>query len=339
MIVIPAVISVLSAASGTSGIVLSVKGFMDQLCADATTRYVQEQNERNMLRLDEVSKRTDKEFNALGKQRLAISKNFGVFVNSFEKIHNKPEFSSFQDPGLAAFDFDEIESVSIFADLDALTAAGAVAGSVFGAAAANGTNSALWALGKAQLGSRASRLHGYAKSRAILAALGGGAKHVGGGGVALGKLMLNVASLGTGLLIEGLAMSFSASLAKKNADEAKNELHKNEGLISNAIDMQLDLAVAAEKLREVSVRLCNGTYKKLALQFKALVDEKTDWKEFTGEERKLVENCVLAVQLLHSLNNVPLYKVTKYSAEGEVEAVEPNFSEVYEKIDYAKTKA
>lgn len=52
-----------------------------------------------------------------------------------------------------------------------------------------------------------------------------------------------------------------------------------------------------------------------------------------------MENCVLAVQLLHSLNNVPLYKVTKYSAEGEVEAVEPNFSEVYEKIDYAKTKA
>lgn len=338
MIVIPAVISVLSAASGTGGLVLSVKGFIDQLDADATTRYVQEQNERNMLRLDEVSKRTDQEFNALGKQRLAISKNFGVFVKCFEKIHNKPEFSSFQDPDLAAFDFAEIESVSVFADLDALTAAGAVVGSVFGAAAAGGTNSALWALGKAQLGARASRLHGYAKSRAILTALGGGAKRVGGGGVALGKLMLNMASMGTGFLIEGLAMSFSASLAKKNADEAKKELHKNEALLSRAIEMQLDLAVAAERLRGVSVRLCNGTYKELVLQFRDLVEKKTDWEAFTAQERKLVENCVLMVQLLHGLNNVPLYKVTKYNAEGEVESVEPNFSEVYEKINYAKTK-
>lgn len=336
--VIPVVISTLSAIGGTGGLVLSVSGLKDQLDADATNRYVQEQNERNLLRFEEVSKRTDREFNALGKQRLAISKNFGVFVKAFEKIHNKPEFSSFQDPGLAAFDFDEIESVSVLADSDALKASGIVLGSVFGAAAASGTNSALWALGKAQLGPRAARMHGYAKSRAILAALGGGAKRVGGGGVALGKLMLNVASLGTSVLIEGLALSFSASLAKKNADEAKRELHKNEELISEAILMQLDLAVAAEKLREVSVRLCNGTYKKLVLQFKALVDDKTDWKEFTAEERKLVENCVLTVQLLHGLNNVPLYKVTKYNAEGEVESVEPNFSEVYEKINYANTK-
>ena len=140
-------------------------------------------------------------------------------------------------------------------------------------------------------------------------------------------------------MIEGIALAYSASLAKKNADEAKKELRKNEEIIYKAIEMQLDLAVAAEKLREVSVRLCNGTYKKLVLQFKALVDEKTDWKEFTAEERKLVENCVLAVQLLHSLNNVPLYKVTKCDAEGEIESVEPNFSEVYEKINYAKTKA
>lgn len=339
MIVLPVVISTLSAIGGMSGLALSVKGLRDQLNADTTNRYVQEQNERNLLRFEEASKRTDQEFNALGKQRLAISKNFAVFVKAFEKIHNKPEFSSIQDPGLTAFDFDEIESVSIFADADALTAAGAVAGSVFGAAAASGTNSALWAIGKAQLGQKAARLHGVAKKKAILAALGGGAKRVGGGGIALGKMVLNAASLGTSVLIEGIALAYSASLAKKNADEAKKELRKNEEIIYKAIEMQLDLAVAAEKLREVSVRLCNGTYKKLVLQFKALVDEKTDWKEFTAEERKLVENCVLAVQLLHSLNNVPLYKVTKCDAEGKIESVEPNFSEVYEKINYAKTKA
>ena len=84
MIVLPVVISTLSAIGGMSGLALSVKGLRDQLNADTTNRYVQEQNERNLLRFEEASKRTDQEFNALGKQRLAISKNFAVFVKAFE---------------------------------------------------------------------------------------------------------------------------------------------------------------------------------------------------------------------------------------------------------------
>lgn len=338
MIVIPAVITALSAISGTGGLVLSIRGLMDQLAADTTNRYVQEQNERNLLRFEAVSERTDEEFSKLGKQRLAISRSFGVFVNAFEKIHNTPEFSSFQDPGLSAFDFEEIESVAVFADSSAVTAAGAMAGSIFGAAAASGTNSALWALGKAALGSKATRLYGAAKRRAILSALGGGAKRVGGGGIALGKIVLKTASVGVGFLLEGIAVAYSASLVKKNAEEAKRELHKNEEVISNAIQMQLELAVAAKKLRSVSVRLCNGSYKTLVLKFKKLAEEKTDWESYSVEERKLVENCILAVQLLHSLNNVPMYKVTKYNADGEIESVEPNFSEVNEMIHNAEQK-
>lgn len=338
MIVVPAVITALSAISGTGGLVLSISGLRDQLAADATNRYVQEQNERNLLRFEAVSKRTDEEFSALGKQRLAISRSFGVFVKAFERIHNTPEFSSFQDPGLSAFDFEEIESVAVFADSSTVTAAGAMAGSIFGAAAASGTNSALWALGKATLGPKAARLYGAAKRRAILSALGGGAKRVGGGGIALGKMVLNAASIGVGVLFEGIAVAFSASLAKKNADEAEKELHKNEQVISTAIEMQLNLALAARKLRSVSVRLCNGPYKKMVTQFKELVEKKTDWELFSEEERMLVENCILIVQLLHSLNNVPLYKVTKYNADGEAEMVEPNFSEVNEMINKAEHK-
>ena len=62
--------------------------------------HVQEQNERNLLRFEEASKRTDQEFNALGKQRLAISKNFAVFVKAFEKqwmTDNKPHGFDVQD--------------------------------------------------------------------------------------------------------------------------------------------------------------------------------------------------------------------------------------------------
>lgn len=338
MIVIPAVITALSAVAGTGGLVLNIRGQIDQASADATIRYVQEQNERDCLRFTSVSERLDSELKALGKQRLAISKNFSTFVKAFEKIHNTPEFTSMQNPNFSAFSFDELASVTVWADSAAITAVGAMAGSVFGAAAAGGVNSALWALGKAQLGAKASRLHGYAKSRAILSTLGGGAKRIGGGGIAMGKLVLNFASAGTLILVEGLAMSFSASLAKKNADEAKKELQKNRQLVSETINMQLELAVASERLRTVSVLMCNRVYKDLVKRFKELVNQKTDWNTFTTEEKKLVENCVLTVQLLHNLNNTPMYTVTEYDVDGEIKSAEPNINEVNKMVYNARAK-
>ena len=50
----------------------------------------------------------------------------------------------------------------------------------------------------------------------------------------------------------------------------------------------------------------------------------------------MLDNNILIVQILHYLNNTPLYKVTKYSGEGEVEEVEPNTAEVNAAIEKAE---
>ena len=328
MLVLPTIVLTLSAISGAGGIALSVKSVDDSIKASSTNRYVQERNERNLLRFEACSKKLDASLNKLGEQRMVIAKNFNVFINAFEKIHNRPEFSSKEQHGLPVFNFDEIKNVSVVASVFAGTAGGAVTGSILGAAAASGTTSAIMALGKASTGAKIVRLHGAAKTKAALAALGGGAKAVGGGGIALGTLVLNAATLGVGTLVEGIAMAYAGSVAKKEADKAHSAMQENEKIISNAIQMQINITNSADEISAASARICNGIYKNSVMKLKKLVKEKNDWNLFTREEKFLVENCILLVQTLHYLNNIPMYKVIAVNDKGEVLEIEPNTDEV-----------
>lgn len=336
MFLLPGVLLALSGISGASGIALSAKSVIDMMNASATNRFVQERNERNLLRFESCSKELEQAMDELGHQRMIIAKNFSVFIRAFEKIHNRPEFSKGENAAFPKFDFTEIKNVAVMADVVLGAVSGAAGGSVLGAAAASGTTSAIMAIGKASTGAKIAQLSGAAKTKAALAALGGGSKVAGGGGMALGTVVLNAATIGVGVLVEGLALAYSASLAKKQADQAQDALQDNEQVIWQAIEMQLEITCSAEDLRRASVQLCNRTYKKLVFQLKTLVEEKNDWNDFSEEEKLLLDNNILVVQILHYLNNTPLYKVTKYNGEGEVEEVEPNTKEVTAAIKEAE---
>ena len=324
MLILPTILLTLSGISGAGGIALSVKSVVDSMQVASTNRYVQERNERNLLRFEAVSGKLDKAFETLGEQRMVIAKNFRVFINAFEQIHNRPEFSTKENIAFPSFSFDEIKNVSVVANAVVGTAGGAVVGSALGAAAASGTTSAIIALGKASTGAKIAELHGAAQTKAAIAALGGGAKAAGGGGIALGTVVLNAATLGVATLVEGIAMAYASSVAKKEADKAKFAMEENEKIISDAIQMQTTITVSCDEMRNASVGICNGIYKKLVFQLKEVVSRKKDWNEFSAEERKLVENCILVVQILHYLINEPMYIVKSCNDKGEIEEVEPN---------------
>lgn len=328
MLLLPGILLALSGICGAGGIALTAKGVADTLSASATNRFVQERNERNLLRFESCSKELERALDELGRQRMTITKNFSVFINAFEKIHNRPEFSRGENAAFPEFDFTEIKNVAVMADVVTGVVGGAAGGSILGAAAASGTTSAIMAIGKASTGAKIAQLSGAAKTKAALAALGGGAKAAGGGGIALGTLVLNAATLGIGVLFEGFAMAYSASVARKQADQAQDALQDNEQVIQRATGMQLEIACFAEELRRVSVQLCNHTYKKLVFQLKDLVEKKNNWADFSEEEKQLLDNNILIVQILHYLNNTPLYRVTRCNEEGEVEEVEPNTKEI-----------
>ena len=89
---LPGLLLALSGISGAGGIAFSAKGVSDTLNASATNRFVQECNERNLLRFESCSEELTRELNELGRQRMIITKNFSVFIHAFEKIHNRPEY-------------------------------------------------------------------------------------------------------------------------------------------------------------------------------------------------------------------------------------------------------
>ena len=90
MLVLPTVLFAISGISGAGGIVLQIKSAIDSSDASVTNRMAQEQNEKNLMRFEACSKQLDQSLEALGRQRIVITKNFNIFVDAFEKIHNRP---------------------------------------------------------------------------------------------------------------------------------------------------------------------------------------------------------------------------------------------------------
>lgn len=338
MLLLPTIIIALSGISGAGGIALSAKSLVDSMNASATNRYAQEQNERNVLRFQAVSERLNYTLEELGKQRMIITKNFSVFSEIFERIHNRPEFSQKESVDFPNYDFNEIKNVSIVATELLGATVGVIGGTALAAAAASGTTAAVMALGTASTGIKIAELSGAAATKAALATLGGGSLAAGGGGIALGTLVLNVASLGFGTLIEGFAIAFAGSLAKKHAETAREETVKNEQVLNEAITMQLQISKSAKDMKRASVEFCNKIYKPLVLKMKLLVDNKCDWNSYNEEEKLLVENTILSVQILHYLNSIPLYKVLKHNEDGEVEEVFSNHEEVQSALKKAQNE-
>ncbi len=339
MLILPTILLTLSGISGAGGLALTIKSTVDSMDVSSKNRYIQEKNEKNVLRFTACSDKLEQSLNDLGKQRLTISKNFSVFVNAFEKIRNKPPFTERKDDKLPEFDIEEIKNVSVVANLTLGGAGGAVAGSVLGAAAASGTTGLVMALGKASTGIKIAELSGAAQAKAALAALGGGAKAVGGGGVALGTIVLNATTLGVGALIQGIAMSYAGSVAKKKTDEAASQVDKNELIIKEAIEIQMTVLQSIDEIKDASVRLCNSVYKPLVFKMKELVNRDDDWNNYNEEEQQLIENNIHIVQILNYLNNIPMYKVVKLNEDGEVEEIADNATEVKSAIATANASA
>lgn len=337
ILLIPAVIGTLSGISGASGLALSAKGLVDAMNTSAASRQVQERNEKNLLRFEACSKKLEISLQELGEQRMIISKNFNVFIHAFEEIKNPPEFSKREQVELPAFDFEEIKKVAVDASMIAGMAGGAFVGSFCGAAAAAGTNAAIIAFETASTAAKISGISGASKS-AVWAALGEGAKVVGGGGMALGSLMLNLATAGVAFLAEGIAVAYAGSLAQKELEKTKKKLEENEKIISKTIDMQITVMHLINEIKSLSVIICNGIYKKLVFQLKDLVSRKKDYNLFSEDEKELVKNNISLVQVLYYLNNIPLYSPTKHNRSGEIEEVEPNIDEVKNAIILSKNE-
>lgn len=332
---LPLILGVGAAIAGTVGVGSGVYGAAKMKEANDTMKSADSRHKSNIEKFESQSKITSNDMDNLGKKELEILESFEAFTNVFEKIQGKPQFKTYSKDGvnIPEYDAEELKKVSIGAGLLLGGIGGAAVGTAGGFAAAGATTAAVMALGTASTGTAIASLSGVAATNATLAALGGGAIAAGGGGMALGTTILGAATLGVGLLVGGVIFSVTGSSLSNKADEAWSQMEKAEREINQICSYMKDLSNTALRF-DKALSSVNKVYRNHlnTLTFIVETNKKTDWNEFTTEERLLTENTALLVNLLFNMGKVKLVLVS----ENENEQNKVNFKEVDKSIKNAE---
>ena len=308
---LPLILGIGAAIAAVGGVGASIHGGVKMKEANDTIKSAQYRHEQNIEKLKKQEEKTTENVDRLGIFELEIIKNFSIFAQLIEKIHNRPEFKNIDSNGekIPTYSPEELKKVSVGAGVLVGGLSGAAAGTAGGFAAAGATTAAVMALGTASTGTAIATLSGAAATNATLAALGGGAigSAAGAGGMALGTAVLGGATLGVGLLVGGIIFNFTGSKLSDKADEAWSQMKKAEEEINKICDYLDELETCAKEYHATLNKL-NNIYQKHIDKMKFLIVDMsmTDWKYFSDSAKLLVENTYYLVGLLYNMCKVKL---------------------------------
>ncbi len=319
---LPFILGAAAAVAFVGGVGSAIHGAVKVKDANDTMKWADERHKENIARFDQANTSTSKVMDELGILELEILQSFDEFSDTIEKIQNRPQFQEYTKAGvkLPKYDKEELKKVSVGAGALLGGLGGAALGTAGGFAAAGATTSAVMALGTASTGTAIATLNGVALTNATLAALGGGSLAAGGGGMALGTTILGVTTLGAGILVGGIIFNFAGIKLSKEADEALSQMRKAEETIDKVCQYLADLKLAANNYKQ-HLSMVRDKYKEIFGYVFYTVNtlHKTDWNEFSWEERIATQNTVLLVGLLYEMCQVNL--VNKTDNKNEVNSI------------------
>lgn len=259
--------------------------------------------------MTDVRNNTKAAIEDLGREKLEASANeLKDFVETYRKLKNVNVSETNMEenldnlPAITEGSLEEMDDISLEAT-DVL--GGGLAGIGAGALLGWGTYGGVMALGTASTGTAIAGLSGAAATNATLAWLGGGAIAAGGGGVALGTAVL-------GGIVAGPALLVAGGIFKSKAKEKVNNACAYFAQVEQAIS---ELQVGIEKLNHISatadqIKELLKTIREYSKMFNAgmklVTLMKTDWREFSPEEKNVVAGAVKMIQLLKSILDCPL---------------------------------
>lgn len=308
---LPLILGVGAAIAGAAGVGTGVHGAVKMKDANDTIKSAEYQHEKNIKRFEKQNDKTNKVMDELGELELNILKGFDEFSDLIEKIQNRPEFKPYNKDGvkLPEYNKEELEKVSVGAGVLLGGMGGAAAGAIGGYAAAGATTTAVMALGTASTGTAIASLSGAAATNATLAAIGGGAigSTAGAGGIALGTSILGAATLGVGLLVGGAIFNATGTKLSDKADEAYSQMKKAEKTINKICKYMKDLSGVASEYMDTLI-IVRDKYLENFHYISTVVNRynKTDWNEFSDEEKNRTHNTVMLVGLLYKMCQVNL---------------------------------
>lgn len=306
---LPFIIGGLAAAAAIGGVGSGIHGGMKMKEANDTMKLAKEIQERAINDFERKNKETNTLMDEVGKKELKVLASFKEFSELMEKIQNKPEFKEYSIDGvkLPAYEEEKLKDVSVGAAVLLGGLGGAATGTAGGFAAAGATTSAIMALGTASTGTAISTLSGAAATNATLAALGGGAISAGGGGMALGSAILGGATLGVGLLVGGVIFNVTGSKLSDKADEAYAQAKKTEREVEKILAYLKELCVTSRTFKR-NLESVTSAYKIRLEKLKNILiyNRKTDWNQFSVEEKLMTKNLVMLVGLLYRMCRIKL---------------------------------
>lgn len=306
---LPLILGIGAAIAGAAGIGTGIHGAVKMKDASDTMDSCRRRHKENIAHAEEMNKAATASMDALGEMELEILSKLNVFAEVIEKIQNRPEFKEYKHDGveISSYDPNEIKKVSVGAGVLLGGLGGAVMGTAGSIAATGATTTAVMALGTASTGTAIASLSGAAATNATLAALGGGAIAAGGGGIALGTTVLGATTLGVGIMVGGIIFNAVGGSLSDKADEAYNQVRKEQEEVNKICDFCLELQETAEKYMK-TLSTVNEVYLKKLNNLTYIVNtlNKHNWNDFSQEEKLITENTALLVGLLYNMGKVEL---------------------------------
>lgn len=309
---LPLMLGVGAALAGALGVATGVHGAVKIIDAKDTLKLCQTKHEENLACYEVMNKTAVNNMNILEKKELNILKSLKEFSNVFEKIHNRPEYKTYKQNGLelSPYSTEEFKKAFVNAGILLGTTAMETAG---GFAAAGAATTAVMAFGTIFAGTAIASISGAAAASVTLAVLGYGAIAAGGGGPALETTMLVTAAIGVGLMVGGLIFHIVGSSLFDKADQVYEQVYKEEEEINKQYNYLLVFNKTAEE-STASISMVQDVYLKQLNMLTYIVHtlNKTDWSDFSKDERLVTENTALLVGLLYNMGKAELVQKTYY---------------------------
>lgn len=308
---LPLILIPLAIAAGAVGIGTGIHGGVKMNRANKKLKDAEKRDKANQNRVESKNVSTSKVMDLLGNHEMEILASFGTFSTLFERIKNKPTFAELKigDFVLPKFDKKKIEDASVGASVLLGGLGGAALGTAGAFAASGATTAAVMALGTASTGTAISTLSGVAATNATLAALGGGSIAAGGGGMALGSMVLGGATLGVGLLIGGVIFSISGSHIEGKADKAIKQVEENERKGQKIVNYLEELSRIAKRFDSALMKVY-ALYKRKMNDFSNFMSSYKDkhayWSDLTQHQQSIVETVVMLIGLLYEMCKVKI---------------------------------
>lgn len=306
---VPIILGLIAGGSALYGAYKGVNGAMDHSKANNINDEAKSMVDTTNERVDTQRKSTNALLEDYGSRKLrAFNGIIAEFIETFGRLKNVESIHTPELEKLNLGDFSTISLQGLKDDYALLKSSGLGLGSGMGggAALAFGAYNGTMLLATASTGTAISTLSGVAATNATLAWLGGGSIAAGGGGMALGTMVLGAVMIGPALAIFG-------HIVGNKCEEALNNARSNLELAKSMRDEAGLICKRLEAIQHVSA-LANTTFSKVSSQLRRAVSDLEraidnhgeNYQRFPDEAREVVMRSVKFAQLLKAMIDTPI---------------------------------